>query len=136
MNSIEYNKTQFSFIIKYHFKYLKETQINFDGFWQALHCWRMQFDIYDDLVTNTTSVTNETKNKKSRDVDSTGLQPKVELLEKEYELLQDDKKHATQKIEILTKENEILKRNISALFKTAQLEIKRKDEEIKRLREE
>jgi hypothetical protein len=34
----------------------------------------------------------------------------------------------------LTKENDILKRNISCLFKTAQLEIQRKDEEIARLR--
>jgi len=39
------------------------------------------------------------------------------------------------KNEILSKENEILKRNISCIFRTAQLEIARKDKQIKELRE-
>jgi hypothetical protein len=57
-------------------------------------------------------------------------------VQRELDFLRTDNDQCKQKIQLLSKENEILKRNLSALFRTAQLEIQRKDEEIKRLRQQ
>ncbi|KAH7276609.1 hypothetical protein KP509_39G014500 [Ceratopteris richardii] len=64
------------------------------------------------------------------------LEDRIKDLSNEAEELKAQVRNLQQENEGLSKQNEILTRNISCLFKTAQMEISRKDKQIKALQQE
>ncbi|KAK9865645.1 hypothetical protein WJX84_004069 [Apatococcus fuscideae] len=88
----------------------------------------LEDDLYGDLVPGSFPA-------------DTGLQDKIQELTEQTQQqaarileLQAELEERTQERDQLTEEKTILSRNISCLFKTAQLEIDRKDAEIKKMR--
>lgn len=87
-------------------------------------------DLYGDLLTGHTEEGQGHYRAKAEELTS-----KLQATEEQMQQLQTQLETTQAEQARLVKERETLVRNISCLFKTAQLEIQRKDSELKQLRD-
>ncbi|DBA76549.1 TPA: hypothetical protein ACH3X2_008605 [Trebouxia sp. C0005] len=87
-------------------------------------------DLYGDLITGHTE-----EGQGHFRAEAEELRSKLQTKEEDMQKLQAELDKALAETARLSKERETLVRNISCLFKTAQMEIQRKDAELKQLRE-
>lgn len=87
-------------------------------------------DLYGDLITG-----HAAEGQGHYRAETEELRSKLQAKEEDMQQLQAKLNKALAETARLSKERETLVRNISCLFKTAQMEIQRKDAELKQLRE-